>query len=125
MKRFIPFALCLALILCAGTALAADDAQQPFMIHYVVVPGVMPDGSDSSTAILEFKKEVVKLAGGYTELGQSHGGSIHDGMVKQQENVSFIIGAKKDISKKIKSLTKKLFKGNGAFILCWPGKVIF
>jgi hypothetical protein len=124
MKRIIPLIICLALILCAGAAQAADE-QQPFIVHFVVVPGTMPDGSDSSPAIMEFRKEVLKLAGGYTELGQSHGGSLHGGVVKQQENVSFIIGAKKDISPDLKAMTRKLFKGDGAFILSWPGKVIF
>ena len=85
----------------------------------------MPDGTDAGPALLSFKAETIKLAGGYTELGQSRGGSLVDGKVQDQENISFVIGARKDISKELKEMTKRLFKGDGAFILAWPGKVMF
>ncbi len=125
MKRLIPFALCLCLILGVSTVQADTGDQQPFFVHFVVVAKTLPDGSDSAPAVVEFKKEILKLAGGFTELGSTHGGSLKDGIVKHRENLSFIIGAKKDISLELKALTKRLFQGDGAFILAWPGKVIF
>jgi len=115
--------LFLAFGFLSGPAQAAE--QQPFFVHFVVVPAVLPDGSDASPVILEFKKEALKLAGGYTELGSCQGGSLADGKVVDRENVSFIIGAKKDISQELKAISTKLFKGEDAFILAWPGKVIF
>ncbi|WP_419787582.1 hypothetical protein [Pseudodesulfovibrio sp.] len=125
MSRLVPcvFGLLLLFGLMASPASAAG--QQPFMVHFVVVPAVLPDGGDASSAVLEFKKEVLKLAGGFTELGPCQGGSLKDSKVNEKENVAFIIGADKDISKELKALSLKLFHGGSAFILAWPGKVIF
>ncbi len=127
MKRLMPFVLSLCLVLAVAfvaTNATADD-QKPFFVHFVVVNKTLPDGSDSGPAVLLFKAEVIKLAGGYTELGSSKGGSLENGVVEDQDNLSFIIGADKDISKELKAMTKRLFKDDGAFILSWPGKVIF
>jgi hypothetical protein len=127
MKRLIPVALafCLALTLFFAAAPSNAADQKPFFVHFVVVSKTMPDGSDSGPALLKFKKEVIKRAGGYTELGSSRGGSLKADGVQDQDNTSFIIGAKSDISMELKAMTKRLFGGNGAFILVWPGKVIF
>ncbi|QGY41636.1 hypothetical protein GM415_16410 [Pseudodesulfovibrio cashew] len=123
MKRFLPFIFCLCLVLAAGAAQAGE--QEPFVVHFVVIGKVLPDGSDSAPLMDEFKLEVLKLAGGFTELGPTRGGSLHDNVVRSEENVSFIIGAKKDISVELKALTDRLFKDGGAFIMSWPGKVLF
>jgi len=125
MRRLIPLVLCLMLVIGFTAATASAEETGAFHVHFVVVPAVMPDGSDASPMIMEFKKEVIGLAGGFTELGPSKGGALENGKVVHQENVSFIIGAKKDISKELKALTEKLFQGKGAFILAWPGKVLF
>ena len=125
MRRLIPFVLCLMLVIGFTAATASAEETGSFYVHFVVVPAVMPDGADASPMIMEFKKEVIAMAGGYTELGPSKGGAVEDGVLVQQENVSFVIGAKKDISKELKALSEKLFKGKGAFILAWPGKVLF
>ncbi len=127
MKRLIPFVLSLCLFLTVSLVAADGDAgdPKPFFVHFTVVSKTMPDGSDSGPAVLKFKEEVIKLAGGFTELGPTRGGSLHPDGVHQQDNLSFIIGADKDISKDLKKMTQRLFKGDGAFILVWPGKVIF
>jgi len=127
MKRFMPFVLSLCLVLTVAfvaTDANADD-QKPFFVHFTVVPKTMPDGSDAGPALLSFKAEVIKLAGGYTELGPTRGGSLHPDGVHDQDNITFIIGAKKDISKDLKDMSKRIFKDDGAFILVWPGKVMF
>ncbi|MGL1863839.1 MAG: hypothetical protein OCC46_15050 [Pseudodesulfovibrio sp.] len=125
MKRCIPVIFCLILVVAFAATPAQADDQKPFFVHFVVVSKTMPDGTDAGPALLSFKAEAIKLAGGYTELGQSRGGSLVDGKVQDQENISFVIGASKDISKELKEMTKRLFKGDGAFILAWPGKVMF
>ncbi|MBI9078986.1 MAG: hypothetical protein JEY79_04505 [Pseudodesulfovibrio sp.] len=127
MKRLIPLVVSLCLFL-AMTILVVDAQagdQKPFFVHFVVLTNTMPDGTDSRPAIQLFKAEVLTLAGGFTELGPTLGGSLHPDGVHDQSNVSFIIGADKDISKELKAMTQRLFKDDGAFILVWPGKVMF
>jgi len=112
-------------MMVAGFGMTAQAAEQkPFVVHFVVVSETVPAGGDFATALTQFKSEVVKLAGGYTELGATHGSTL-DSDGKQEENISFIIGADKDITIELKELSKKLFGGDGAFILSWPGKVMF
>ena len=127
MKRQLYFtlSLCLVLGLVFGATFASADEQKPFFVHFVVVPSATQYGAETRAAILKFEEEVILLAGGFTELGPSRGGSIENGVVKPQENLSFIIGADRDVSKELKALSRKIFKDDGAFILAWPGKVIF
>ncbi len=125
MKRLTLIALCFCLAFAFLSTSAPAEEQKPFFVHFVVVSKTMPDGADAGPALLAFKAEAIKLAGGYTELGSTRGGSLKEGKVQDQENVSFVIGANKDISKELKEMTKRHFKGNGAFILAWPGTVMF
>ena len=121
MKRLIPAFLCLVLILGVFAVRAEAGDPQPFFIHFVVLPAA----SDDDPRVLEFKKMALALAGGFTELGATSGGSMHKDGVHQEDNLSFIVGAEKDITKDLKMLTKSLFGGKGAFIMSWPGKVMF
>lgn len=125
MKRLIPALFCLLLVIACAVPQVDAAEQKDAYIHFVVINQVLPDGSDSSPVVLEFKKAVIKLAGGFTELGRTRGGSMGDDMVKHEQNISFIIGADKDISLELRKLTEKLFDGDGAFIMSWPGKMVF
>ncbi|BDQ35392.1 hypothetical protein [Pseudodesulfovibrio portus] len=121
MKRFFPLVLIVLLSLCA-VAQAAETV--PSFIHFVVVDSVLPDGTDSADAIRVFEKEVIAMASGFTELGDSRGGSLVNGAVEYQNNISFVIAADKDISKELKALSIRLFGGRGAFVLAWPGTMV-
>lgn len=124
MKRLIPFAA--ALLLLVGFAVSAHAADpKPFHVHFVVVPATLENGLSSGGAVTLFKKQVLELAGGFTELGATRGGSLENDGVKQRENLSFIIGADRDISKELKKMSITFFGGDGAFILAWPGTVTF
>ena len=123
MKRLVPVFLILVLFCCASVASAAESV--PTHIHLVVVPETLDDGSSSEDAVVQFEKEVIRLAGGFTELGASRGGDIVDGDVEYQDNISFLIGADRDISRELHKLTIKLFGGSGAFIMAWPGTMIY
>ena len=122
MKRLVPFVLIMLFSLFAAGAQAAETA--PCFTHFVVVDSVLPDGTDSAEAIRAFEKEVITMAGGFTELGVSRGGSLVNGEVEYQQNISFVIAADRDISKELKTLSIKLFGGRGAFVLVWPGTMV-
>lgn len=125
MKRLIPCILCVALIVGIGVNHACAAEQKLSIAHFVVVPQTLANGSDSGPVVLEFKKAVIELAGGFTELGLSRGGSTSDGVVKHEQNISFIIRADRDISLELQELTDRLFDGKGTFIMSWPGKTVF
>ena len=91
MKRLIPVFLCLVLILGVFAVRAEAGDPQPFFIHFVV----LPVASDDDPRVLEFKKMALALAGGFTELGATSGGSMHKDGVHQEDNISFIVGAEK------------------------------
>ncbi|WP_285907920.1 hypothetical protein [Pseudodesulfovibrio pelocollis] len=126
MKRCAMLAL---ILLSCAFALGATDARaeggKPFHVHFTVVPAVMPDGSDPGPALVEFRAEVARLAGGYTELGPSRGGAIHSGVVVHEESIAFLIGADRDLSAQIKALVRRLFGDANVFILAWPATVTF
>lgn len=124
MKRLIPLFLCLALVLGFAASEAQAAEQKAAVVHFVVVPQTLASGYDSAPVVLEFKKAVIELAGGFTELGPSRGGSVGDGMVKHEQNISFVIGADRDISMELQELADRLFDGKGVFIMSWPGKMV-
>lgn len=126
MSRLIPVVLCLC-IAFGGFAMEANAGEvSPYYTHFTVLPTAMPDGSDASEAIKQFKQEVLKLTTGFTQLGPSRGGSLEDdGTVKHQDNISYMIGADKDISQGIRELIMRLFQRDGAFIMVWKGKMVY
>lgn len=125
MKRSIILVACLCLALILALSAHGNDEQKPFVVHFVVLDKELPDGSDAAPAVLKFEEDVLKLAGGFTEIGTTYGGSLRDGVVKRQDNFSFIIGAKEDVSLELNKIVKKLYQGEGAFIMSWEGKVLF
>ncbi|BCS86790.1 hypothetical protein [Pseudodesulfovibrio sediminis] len=123
MKRLIPFMVLFVFSLFATGAFSAEPV--PSYIHFVVVDSVLPDGSDSRDAVLAFEKEVIKLAGGFTEIGATRGGALEGDAVVPQKNISFMISADRDISRELKTLTTQLFGGRGGFILAWQGTMLY
>jgi hypothetical protein len=125
MKRFglLALALVLGSLIFAGGVRAESGA--PFMVHFTVIPAAMPDGTDAGPALDAFRKEVIALAGGYTELGPSQGGSMHPDGVHLEKNIPFVIGADRDVSVELKAMVMRLFATKDVFILTWPGRVTF
>lgn len=126
MKRFAILALVLlTFALVLGATDVRAEGGKPFHVHFTVVPAVMPDGSDPGPALVEFRAELVRLAGGYTELGPSKGGAMHPEGVVHEENIAFLIGAERDLSGQLKALVKRLFGEANVFILTWPATATF
>jgi len=126
MKRIAMLALVLPILAFAlGAADARAEGAKPYHIHFTVVPAVLPDGSDPGPALVEFRTELIRLAGGYTELGPSRGGKMHPEGLVHEENIAFLIGADRDLSDQLKALTKRLFHEVNVFILAWQGTATF
>ncbi|WP_319466136.1 hypothetical protein [uncultured Pseudodesulfovibrio sp.] len=124
MKRLTLVVFCLfAMTVFFGTDCRAEDSKDTF-IHFTVLPQKMPSGADSWPVVMEFKTKVMELAGGFTELGPSRGGSLHPDSVHHEENLSFLIAADRDISADLKKLITSYFNKENAFILVWQGKMV-
>lgn len=125
MHRIFSVLFSLALVVCFSVTAAKAAESVPFHTHIVVVDTALVDDAEAESAVLEFKKELIKLAGGYTFLGKSHGGELRGNEVVNQDNMTFIVGAPKDISKELKALSIRIFHGNGAFILAHEGTMLY
>jgi hypothetical protein len=125
MKRVALLCCFAVLFLCSAAGAGDKPASEPFHVHFIVVPAFMPDGMDSGPAVELFKAEVLGLTGGYTQLGRSTGGSMGGGGIQGEDNIAFLIGAKTDVSVKLKEIAQRLFGAKGVFIMAWPGTVTF
>ncbi len=104
------------LFVCCAPASAQDNAR----VHFIVVPPQTNDGSDLVVALNELKKTFIELAGGYTELGKTQGGSKDSGAgVNESANYSFIVAANKDLTKELEAYISEHFSGSRPFILTW------
>ncbi|WP_027185117.1 hypothetical protein [Desulfovibrio inopinatus] len=93
-------------------------------IHFFVVPSAIPGENNVAKQITDLKKMLIKVAGGYTELGLTHGGSVKtDGNIELENNFSFVVTAKTDISQELSAFIKKHFKSKAPFIVTWPANV--
>lgn len=115
--------LALFVFVCASTVMAVESA--PCFVHMVVVPDTLPDGSTSMDVIDGFESEVMKLAGGFTQLGPSQGSELVKGEEVYQDNITYLIGADKDITEQLHALTARFFGQPGAFIMSWPGTMSY
>lgn len=92
-------------------------------VHYFVISKTLPDGTPADMAIAKLRVELVKLAGGYTDMGTVMGQSMGDGgKINTQHSVCFMVSADEDISKELSSLIAKLFQKRKAFMLVWKAE---
>lgn len=126
MKRFALIVLLLVCLtsLCAECLASEEGAQRDAYVHFMVLPVNLPDGSDAESAFKTFRAEMIMLAGGYSELGPSQGGSLHPEGVVSKDNVAYIVSANRDISSEIKKVTMEIFGIERVFILVWHGHLV-
>ena len=127
--------LVLALVLLSAflslPAFAQDAAMAPdpepgqtVMVHFLVVQGWIEGekgGGDVEAALSALKARMIELAGGYTELGATKGGSDSSGSVHHEDNYSFLVAAKGDISAELHAAAMECFNDEG-FLLVWPAQ---
>lgn len=121
----------LAMFVAAGTALAqtqgadggqAVQATEQVVVHFVVVPRVLPGGKEPAGKFPELRKFLAKTAGGYTQLGSCDGGVLAaGGEVRSESNICFLVSAPRDLSAEITAYVKGHFENKTPFILTWPG----
>jgi len=123
-RKLIALSVCLAclLVLAAGPVRAEDS--KPAFVHFVVLPKVLPDGRAYEAVSEEFQVEMVKLAGGFTELGGARGGSMLSDQFVPKDNVAYLVASDEDISLQIKAEVMRIFGLERVFILVWPGSMV-
>lgn len=112
-------------VLCALLSigfLAGPAPAQPVHIHFFVVPTQAVDGVNHWEAMEKLKAKLVELAGGYTELGLSNGGSNSSGSLEQEYNFSFMVSASRDITADLEAFIPRYFATARPFILHWTGE---
>lgn len=102
---------------------AWEGAVEPTLVHFFVVPLVLPDGRDAAEKFPDLKRFLIKLAGGYTQLGAAEGGWLDPrGQVETERNVTFMVAAPRDISAELVGHLKTAFKVREAFVLVYEAK---
>lgn len=113
----------LGFVLALMWALPASAGAKTY-IHFLVVPDQARDGVKIDQALADFKRELIKLAGGYTLLGRSSGGALHPGdQLKTENNYSFLVSADRDISAELAKYISQHFKTDRPFVLVWEGRL--
>lgn len=113
------FALSLFLLLAAAGPCPAAQVY----VHYFVVPTQTADGPDPVTALHNFKTELAKLAGGYTELGRSNGAVWTGNRLETEFSISFLVSAPTKLTTEIKALISKYFTQiSSPFLLVWTAE---
>lgn len=120
MKRLV--ALCALVAVCALclAAVPSAHAEKAMTVHFVVIKDNVP-GVDYAKEVPALKDALCRMAGGYTALGATSGGSLHEGLPEHtQSNHSYLVAAPENIAGQIAEYVEKHF-GDLPFILAWPG----
>lgn len=123
MNKYIVLIFCLFCFFTSVNVVQATEPK-PVFVHFVVLPSVLADGSSAQSAYKTFQAEMIMLAGGYSKLGGSDGGSLHPQGVVPKENMAYLVSSSKKIGPEIKKVVQQIFGIERVFILCWPGELI-
>ncbi|MFW5735441.1 MAG: hypothetical protein ACOCWR_10310 [Oceanidesulfovibrio sp.] len=108
----------------AAPALAQEQAapEDNTYIHFFVVPTAASEGSTFHEKITGLKKMLIAKAGGYTELGPSHGGHLRgDGNINRQDNISFVVACTRDLREELTTYIHEHFGQERPFVLVMRG----
>lgn len=123
----------LALLAFPGAALAQDSATEspgdaaPVQVytHFIVVPAAAAGDVDSDQLMVDFKAELLALAGGYTELGSTTGGfQPPSGAAIKAPGVTFLVAASSDLAAQIKAWGDSRF-ASPVYVLVWQAAQYF
>ncbi|CCH48017.1 hypothetical protein [Pseudodesulfovibrio piezophilus] len=124
MKYLVPLIFCTLCVLMVIPHKVCAGSNTSVFVHFVVLPVKQGEGGENSPALNTFRAEMIMLAGGYSELGPSLGGSLHPEGVVSKENISYLVSADRDISLEIRKVVNTLFGLEKAFILVWPAQLV-
>lgn len=100
-----------------------EEARGAVYAHLVLVPEALPDGQPAAAELGEFKKELVRLAGGYTQLAPAEGGWLDPrGKLETERNIPLLICAPRDLSETMRKEVARRFKQEMPFVLVWRGR---
>jgi hypothetical protein len=122
-------ALCCAVLLlfsafAASPAAAQSEraAEDNAYVHFFVVPATAAEGRTFHEEIIGLKKMLLDRAGGYTELGPSHGGHLRDnGNIARQDNISFVVSSTEDLREELTAYIRSHFGEDQPYVLVMRG----
>lgn len=111
------------LVLFPFTFSACDHAnadRNQYLMHYVQVPQTMEDGSAiTDEQVRKFEEYLVQLAGGYTKLNETSGGSLGElGEIRRRAHISYLVGSSSDEREQLAQYVMVNF-GYDSYIFAW------
>lgn len=113
-------------MLCAVRPAMAQNAtagvDDNTYVHFFVVPATAPEGHAFHEEIIALKKMLIDRAGGFTQLGPSHGGHLRpNGNIERQDNISFVVASTEDMRQELVDFIHKHFNEDQPFVLVTRG----
>lgn len=122
MSRLAFLAISLTLLCSLATAPVAWSASSQKTFVHMVVVGVNPvSDTAAQDKLSQIEKGFLRLAGGFTRMGWTQGGSNEPGQPPSQTNVTYMVSAKRKMASEI-SMAVEMVAGERPFILVWPGE---
>ena len=126
MVKKASFALFVLLVCGLMSNCPSGYAESRVYVHFFVVPAAVKSGKNLSEELTTLRQKLVSLAGGYTELGPSRGGSKGpNGEVETEDNYSFLVAAPKNITAELKKYIPEHFATEHPFVLVWEAASSF
>lgn len=117
MKVKVVFA---ALVMCLLFAAGAKAEGKASLVHFVVVSDGLK-GVNYAQELPALEKELCRLAGGYTALGKTRGGSLHETGIVHQPGYTYVVAANRIVASEIDAFVTERF-GEAPFILVWTAE---
>ncbi|RJP30688.1 MAG: hypothetical protein C4527_09155 [Candidatus Omnitrophota bacterium] len=117
---FVVFCVSILTMVFFSQSLRSQTQGDKQYMHFFVAPTVFTDGTTTAAAIVELKRFLVNLAGGYSELGVSEGGWLSPANdVETEMNIKFFVSATRDVSADIRQYLKDHLQQQYPYVIVW------
>ncbi len=106
----------LLLSIVLSLALATSALAGQTVVHFFVLPASTP-----ASELTQLNDFLIKTAGGYTSM-PTRGGDTDSKDGSAKENISYLVAAKKNLSKQIAAYLKEKAGMSGVFMLVWKAE---
>lgn len=120
MRRKATILLFLAMFGIFGAVGVVHAVQKPSVVHFVVITD-RSSGVNYAQEIPAFERELCRLAGGYTALGDTRGGFLSQASIIRESGRAYLVSARRNVAREVRDYVKEHF-GEEPFILFWTAE---